>query len=69
MTVLAFIADDDSGVAWVFEDEFSAVRGPDGTWKSPAPDAKLGDFMDEYSTLPPAEALALSKEARMALKS
>jgi|GEM_PF-689791 len=66
MPAIAFVADSGSGVAFVFDDWGSAVRGLDGTWRSPAPASKVGDFMDEYTTASPADALALSKEARIA---
>lgn len=65
--VIAFVADDGSPVAWVFgPGKFSAVRTIEGTWRSPAPESKAGDFADGYERLPEAEANALSNEARMA---
>lgn len=66
MAAIAFVADDGSGVAFVFDAWGSAVRGLDGTWRSPAPVSRVGDFADGYDTASAADALALSKEARIA---
>ena len=70
-SILAFVSDDGSKVAWVFgPGEFSAVRSLEGDWRSPAPKVKAGDFVSDggYDRLPDAAALALSEEAREATK-
>jgi hypothetical protein len=69
MTALAFISDDGSGVAFVFaDDDFSAVRNLAGSWRSPAPDCKFGDFEDGYTKLSPKAAEALIIEARTSVR-
>jgi hypothetical protein len=61
--VLAFVSEN-SSVAYVFgPGKFSAARALDGSWRSPAPDCKFGDFQEGYDRLDDAAAAALFEEA------
>jgi hypothetical protein len=67
---VAWIDSEGSGVAFVYDGEFSAVRLLDGDWKAPAPSGiNVRDLSaDGYETASPTEAAALLKEARIAVK-
>jgi hypothetical protein len=57
-----------SSVAFVFGEDFSAVRALTGDWRSPAPRVTIGEFMEDgYRELSPVDAATLASEARMAL--
>ena len=63
----AWIDSDGSDAAFVFDDGFSAVRSANGDWVSPSPLTNVRDLSaDGFVSASPAEAAALSKEARMA---
>ena len=67
--LVAWIDFEDSGAAFVFDGAFSAVRSADGNWTSPSPSTNVRDLAaDGFEMVSPAEAAALVKAARMAVK-
>lgn len=63
MAAGAFVAEDGSGMAWVFDVWGTALRGPDGLWQTPAPDVSAGESSRSYRPATPAEAFSLSQVA------
>ena len=67
---VAWIDSEGSSVAFVYDGDFSAARSLDGDWRTPAPSGlNVRDLSaDGYETTSSAEAAALVKAARMAVK-
>jgi len=59
-----------AGGVFVFDGDFSAVRSPDGDWKTPAPSGvNVRDLSaDGYEMASDEEEATLLKEARMSVK-
>ena len=62
-----FVDDNGTGFAYVMDKDFTAVRGPDGQWDSPAPYISDQVLLAKYRLLDEAQARALATEARQAI--
>ena len=61
---VAFVADDNGRVAYVFAGKFTAKRDAKGVWTSPSPPVTGGVIAEEFTRLPDKLAMDLFNAAR-----